>query len=62
MKEWEKIIEVNGVTFFQPVQELSETKRKMKRAYDKFNEKFKNRPELYEDEKTLKKNTKNVFI
>lgn len=62
MKEWEKIIEVNGVTFFQPVQELSETKRKMKRAYDKFNEKLKNRPELYEDEKTLKKNTKNVFI
>lgn len=62
MKEWEKLIEVNGVTFFQPVQELSETKRKMKKAYDKFNEKFKNRPELYEDEKTLKKNTKNVFI
>jgi len=62
MKEWEEVIETNGVRFLQPVQELSETKRKMKRAYDRFNEKFKNRPELYVDEKTLKKNTKNVFI
>lgn len=62
MKEWEEVIETNGVRFFQPVQELSETKRKMKRAYDRFNEKFKDRPELYVDEKTLKKNTKNVFI
>jgi len=62
VKEYEEVLTTNGVTFYQPVQELEETKRKMKKAYDKFNEKFKNRPELYVDEKTLKKNTKNVFI
>jgi hypothetical protein len=62
MKEWEAVVEVNGVRFFQPVEELEVTKRKMKKSYDKFNERFKNRPELFVDEKTLKKNTKNVFI
>lgn len=62
MKEWEEVIETNGVRFFQPVEELSETKRKMKRAYDRFNEKFKDRPELFENEKQLKKDKKNIFI
>lgn len=62
MKEWEEIVEVNGVRFFQPKESIEETKRKMKKAYDKFNEEFKDRPELFIDEKKLKKNTKNVFI
>lgn len=62
MKEWEEVIEVNGVKFFQPVESVEETKRKLKRNYDKFNKDFKSRPELFVDEKKLKKNTKNVFL
>ncbi len=62
MKKWEKVLETNGVTFYQPVETIEETKRSMKRFYDRCNEIFKDRPELFADEKTLKKNKKNVFI
>ena len=62
MKEWEKVLQTNGVTFYQPIETLEDTKRSMKRFYDKCNKVFKDRPELFEDEKTLKKDKKNVFI
>lgn len=62
MKEWEKVLQTNGVTFYQPVESLEDTKRSMKRFYDKCNEVFKDRPELFADEKALKKDKKNVFI
>lgn len=62
MKKWEKVLETNGVTFFQPVESLEETKQSMKRFYDRCNEIFKDRPELFENEKQLKKDKKNVFI
>ncbi len=62
MKEWEKVLQTNGVTFYQPVESLEDTKRSMKKFYNKCNEIFKNRPELFVDEKTLKKDKKNVFI
>lgn len=62
MKEWEEVLKTNGVTFYQPVETLEETKRKMRRVYDRCNEVFKDRPDLFVDEKTLKKNKKNVFI
>lgn len=62
MKEWEKVLQTNGVTFYQPVESIEDTKRSMKRFYNKCNEIFKNRPELFADEKTLKKDKKNVFI
>ena len=62
MKEWEEVLKINGVTFYQPVETIEETRRKMRRTYDKCNEVFKNRPELFVDEKTLKKNKENVFI
>lgn len=62
MKEWEQVYKKNGVTFYQPKETLEETKKSMKRFYDKCNEVFKNRPDLFEDEKQLKKNKKNIFI
>lgn len=62
MKEWEKVLQTNGVTFYQPVESLEDTKQSMKRFYDKCNEVFKDRPELFADEKTLKNDKKNVFI
>ena len=62
MKEYEKLLITNGVTFYQPVETIEDTKRSMKRFYDKCNEIFKNRPELFEEEKQLKKNKKNIFI
>lgn len=62
MKEWEKVLQTNGVTFYQPVESIEDTKRSMKKFYNKCNEIFKNRPELFVDEKTLKKDKKNVFI
>ena len=62
MKKWEKVLQTNGVTFFQPVESLEETKQSMKRFYDRCNEIFKDRPELFENEKQLKKDKKNIFI
>ena len=62
MKEYEKVLTTNGVTFYQPVETIEETKQSMKRFYDKCNEVFRNRPDLFEDEKKLKKNKNNIFI
>ena len=56
------LLTTNGVTFYQPVETIEDTKKSMKRFYDKCNEIFKNRPDLFEDEKQLKKNKKNIFI
>ena len=58
MKEYEKVLTTNGVTFYQPVETIEETKQSMKRFYDKCNEVFKDRPDLFENEKQLKKNKK----
>ena len=62
MKEYEKVLTTNGVTFYQPVETIEETKQSMKRFYDKCNEVFRNRPDLFEDEKRLKKNKDSIFI
>lgn len=62
MKKYEKVLTTNGVTFYQPVEAIEDTKKSMKRFYDKCNEVLKNRPDLFEDEKQLKKNKKNIFI
>ena len=62
MKEYEEILTTNGVTFYQPIENIDETKRAMKRFYDKCNEVFKDRPELFIEEKVLKKDAKNIFI
>ena len=62
MKEYEKLLTTNGVTFYQPIETIEETKQSMKRFYDKCNEVFKDRPDLFENEKKLKKNEKNIFI
>ena len=62
MKEYEKVLTTNGVTFYQPIETIEETKQSMKRFYDKCNEVFKDRPDLFENEKKLKKNEKNIFI
>ena len=56
------LLTTNGVTFYQPLETIEDTKKSMKRFYDKCNEVFKNRPDLFEDEKQLKKNKKNIFI
>lgn len=62
MKEYEKILTTNGVTFYQPIEPIEDTKNKMKRFYDRCNEVFKNRPDLFVDEKKLKKDKSNVFL
>lgn len=62
MKEYEKILQTNGVTFYQPVETLEETKKTMKRIYDRFNEVFKNKPDLFVKEIKLKKDKQNIFI
>ena len=62
MKKYEKVLTTNGVTFYQPVETIEETKQSMKRFYDKCNEVFRNRPDLFEDEKRLKKNKDSIFI
>ncbi len=62
MKEYEEILSTNGVTLYQPIESIEETKRAMKKVYDRYNEVFKQRPELFEDEKELKKDAKNIFI
>ena len=62
MRQWEKLKEVNGVSFYQPIEGIEETKRALKKAYDKFNERFINKPELFASAEQLKKNKKNKFI
>lgn len=62
MKEYEKLLSTNGVTFYQPVETIEETKSSMKRFYDRCNEVFKNKPNLFIDEKKLKKDKQNTFI
>ena len=62
MKEYEKVLTTNGVTFYQPVEIIEDTKKSMKRFYDKCNEVFKDRPDLFEDEKQLKKNKKKTVV
>ena len=62
MKKYEEVFKTSGVTFYQPIETLEETKRSMKRFYDKCNEVFKNKPNLFVSEKKLKKNKENIFI
>lgn len=62
MKKWEKVLETKGVTFYQPVESIEDTKKTLKRIYDRFNEVFKDKPELFVEEKKLKKNKENIFI
>ena len=62
MKEYEKLLTTNGVTFYQPVETIEETKRSMKRFYDRCNEIFKDKKEMFVKEKDLKKDKRNIFI
>lgn len=62
MRQWEKLKEVNGVSFYQPIESIEETKRALKKAYDKFNERFINKPQLFTDTKQLKKDKQNIFL
>jgi hypothetical protein len=62
MKKWEEVLKTNGVTFYQPVETIEDTKKSMKRFYDKCNEIFKNKPEMFIEEKKLKKDKTNIFI
>jgi len=62
MKEYEILKKSNGVTFYQPVETIEETKRSMKQFYDKCNEIFKDRKEFFVKAADLKKDKKNIFI
>lgn len=62
MKKYEEVLKTSGVTFYQPIETLEETKRSMKRFYDKCNDVFKNKPNLFVSEKNLKKDKQNIFI
>ena len=62
MRQWEKLKEVNGVIFYQPAEGIEETKKALKKAYDKFNARFSHKPELFADAKQLKKDKQNVFL
>lgn len=62
MRQWEKLKEINGVSFYQPIVGIEETKKALKKAYDKFNERFSHKPQLFASAKQLKKDKQNIFL